>query len=283
MADARPRPEPAPRRARHLPRPSRGGKGTQAGAPGRRTSACPGSRPGDMLRDAIAAGTPLGPAGGPAHGEGRAGARTTSSSASSRSGSRQPDCARGLHPRRLPAHAAPGRGLRAHGAAATATAEVFVFNVEVPRDELLRRLSGRRWCPTCQATYHVYNNPPKNDSLCDQDGTRLIQREDDKETAVARRLAEYDERTAPLIEYYRSALALPQRRRLPPGGRRVRRADAASCEEARVVSVQKSWAELQKMHRACTHRGGDAGGAGRRPRCPASPPRSSTASPASAS
>jgi adenylate kinase len=79
---------------------------------------------------------------------------------------------------------------------------VYVFNVEVPREELLRRLSGRRWCPTCQATFHVYNNPPRVDSVCDRDGTALIQREDDKEVAVARRLAEYDELTAPLIGYY---------------------------------------------------------------------------------
>jgi adenylate kinase len=78
-----------------------------------------------------------------------------------------------------------------------------VLSIEVPRDELLRRLSGRRWCPQCQATYHVYNNPPKNDALCDHDGAKLIQREDDKEVAVKRRLAEYDERTAPLIGYYR--------------------------------------------------------------------------------
>jgi adenylate kinase len=49
----------------------------------------------------------------------------------------------------------------------------------------------------------VQNNPPKDDSLCDKDRTLLIQREDDKETAVARRLAEYDDRTAPLIDYYR--------------------------------------------------------------------------------
>jgi adenylate kinase len=84
------------------------------------------------------------------------------------------------------------------------SSELVVFDVEVPRDELLRRLSGRRWCPRCQATYHVYNNPPRNDSLCDRDGASLIQREDDKETAVARRLTEYDERTAPLIDYYRT-------------------------------------------------------------------------------
>jgi adenylate kinase len=83
------------------------------------------------------------------------------------------------------------------------TTALFVFNVEVPRDELLRRLSGRRWCPQCQSTYHIYTNPPRVSGVCDQDGTALIQREDDKEVAVARRLREYDERTAPLIEYYR--------------------------------------------------------------------------------
>src|SRR5207245_6949528 len=77
------------------------------------------------------------------------------------------------------------------------------FAVEVPRSELLRRLSGRRWCPTCQSTYHVDNKPPRADMLCDREGAQLIQREDDKEVAVARRLAEYDERTAPLIDYYR--------------------------------------------------------------------------------
>ena len=84
-----------------------------------------------------------------------------------------------------------------------AVGEVFVFNVEVPRAELLRRLSGRRWCPTCQSTYHVDNNPPKKDQVCDREGAALIQREDDKETAVARRLAEYDARTAPLVDYYK--------------------------------------------------------------------------------
>jgi adenylate kinase len=82
--------------------------------------------------------------------------------------------------------------------------ELWVFDVEVPRDELLRRLSGRRWCPRCQATYHVHNNPPRREGICDRDGAALIQREDDKETAVARRLAEYDERTAPLVDYYRA-------------------------------------------------------------------------------
>jgi adenylate kinase len=83
------------------------------------------------------------------------------------------------------------------------TGNYLVFDVEVPRGELLQRLSGRRWCPTCQSTYHVSYNPPARDLLCDRDRTPLIQREDDKEVAVRRRLAEYDERTAPLIDYYR--------------------------------------------------------------------------------
>jgi adenylate kinase len=84
------------------------------------------------------------------------------------------------------------------------TRDVYVLNIEVPRAELLRRLSGRRWCQTCQATYHVDNKPPKKTGVCDNDGTKLIQREDDKQTAVKRRLQEYDSRTAPLIDYYRT-------------------------------------------------------------------------------
>jgi len=78
-----------------------------------------------------------------------------------------------------------------------------VFEVEVPREELLRRLSGRRWCPKCQATYHGTSSPPKQEGVCDRDGTPLVQREDDKEMVVARRIREYDERTAPLVAYYR--------------------------------------------------------------------------------
>jgi adenylate kinase len=113
----------------------------------------------------------------------------------------QKDCAGGYLLDGFPRTLTQAEGLEKM--APTAVSEFVVFDVEVPREELLRRLSGRRWCPTCQATYHIYNNPPKNDSLCDRDGTLLIQREDDKEIAVARRLAEYDERTLPLIDYYK--------------------------------------------------------------------------------
>ena len=83
-----------------------------------------------------------------------------------------------------------------------------VFDFEVPRDELLRRLSGRRWCPKCQATYHVQNQPPRRPGICDVCSSTLVQRDDDMEAVVERRLAEYDERTFPLIEYYRERTRL---------------------------------------------------------------------------
>jgi adenylate kinase len=79
-----------------------------------------------------------------------------------------------------------------------------VFDFEVPRPVLMLRLSGRRWCPSCQATFHVLNDPPRREGVCDGCGTGLVQREDDRESVVARRLQEYDERTFPLIEYYRT-------------------------------------------------------------------------------
>jgi adenylate kinase len=80
----------------------------------------------------------------------------------------------------------------------------IVFDFEVPREELMRRLSGRRWCPACQATFHVAYDPPRRPMVCDACGTALVQREDDLEAVVEQRLREYDERTFPLIEYYRS-------------------------------------------------------------------------------
>ncbi len=77
-----------------------------------------------------------------------------------------------------------------------------VFDFEVPRPVLMLRLSGRRWCPSCQATFHLVNDPPKRSGVCDACGTALAQREDDHEPVVARRLQEYDQRTFPLIEHY---------------------------------------------------------------------------------
>jgi adenylate kinase len=78
-----------------------------------------------------------------------------------------------------------------------------VVEFEVPRDRLVERLAGRRVCPCCGTTYHVEFNPPKQPNVCDRDGCLLVQREDDTPEAIRRRLALYDQQTAPLLDFYR--------------------------------------------------------------------------------
>lgn len=80
-------------------------------------------------------------------------------------------------------------------------AAVIFFDVSEP--ELLRRLTGRRICRQCQATYHLVSAPPKKADVCDKCGGELYQREDDSETTVKTRLAVYARQTAPLLDYYR--------------------------------------------------------------------------------
>ncbi len=74
--------------------------------------------------------------------------------------------------------------------------------VDVPDEEIIKRISGRRVCVKSGHTYHVEFDPPKNDSVCDEDGSRLVQRDDDKPEVVRNRLEVYSEKTAPLIDYY---------------------------------------------------------------------------------
>jgi adenylate kinase len=73
--------------------------------------------------------------------------------------------------------------------------------IDVPEDDIVRRLSGRRICPNGHV-YHVEHNPPKNDDRCDVDGEPLTQREDDREETVRKRLEVYRDQTAPLVHYY---------------------------------------------------------------------------------
>jgi adenylate kinase len=77
-----------------------------------------------------------------------------------------------------------------------------VLLLDVPDEEVERRLSGRRICVKKGHNYHVEFDPPKRDGVCDQDGSRLIQRDDDKPEVVRNRLGTYHEKTAPLIDYY---------------------------------------------------------------------------------
>ncbi|CAN5718152.1 adenylate kinase [soil metagenome] len=77
-----------------------------------------------------------------------------------------------------------------------------VIEIQVPREDLVARLSGRRVCPTCGSVYHIESDPPKTPGVCDKDGTPLGQRDDDMPDAIRRRLALYDEQTSPLLLYY---------------------------------------------------------------------------------
>jgi adenylate kinase len=79
------------------------------------------------------------------------------------------------------------------------TAALFI---DAPAEEIVRRLSGRRICVKHQHVYHVEFDPPKKPGVCDQDGSRLVQRDDDRPETIAKRLAVYRDQTAPLIERY---------------------------------------------------------------------------------
>ena len=80
--------------------------------------------------------------------------------------------------------------------------------IEAPDEDVVQRLSGRRTCAKGGHVYHVDFDPPKNDEVCDQDGSRLIQRDDDKPETVRKRLSVYHDQTEPLIEWYKGKALL---------------------------------------------------------------------------
>ncbi|WP_025324268.1 adenylate kinase [Deferrisoma camini] len=90
-----------------------------------------------------------------------------------------------------------------------------VVSIEVPDEELVERLTGRRTCRGCGAMYHVKFSPPKAQGVCDKCGGELYQRDDDREETIRARLKVYHEQTAPLVEYYEKAGLL---RRIPGQG-----------------------------------------------------------------
>ena len=79
-----------------------------------------------------------------------------------------------------------------------------VLSYELPIDQIVARLSGRRTCGTCKAVYHVATKPPKVADVCDQCGGNLVLREDDRPEAIRVRMAAYEQSTAPLADYYRT-------------------------------------------------------------------------------
>ncbi len=100
-------------------------------------------------------------------------------------------------PRTIPQAEALEEGMRAHDRSLTA-----VILIDVPDEEVVRRMSGRRVSVTTGRVYHVEFDPPKHEGRCDVDGSRLIQRDDDKPETVVKRLEVYHEQTEPLIGFY---------------------------------------------------------------------------------
>jgi adenylate kinase len=82
----------------------------------------------------------------------------------------------------------------------------MAVEIDVPRDVILDRLTTRRTCsnPECQAIYNVKSNPPKVEGVCDKCGSPVIQRDDETEEAISHRLDTYNEKTAPLVDFYRN-------------------------------------------------------------------------------
>ncbi len=176
------------------------GKGTQAAKLAAQLSV-PKVGTGEMLRSAIAAGAPLGREARPTMERGDL-VPDELLVALVRQRIELPDCDRGFVLDGFPRTIGQAQGLEAMTSGDPGAWTVFDF--EVPREVVLSRLSGRRWCPACQATYHLKNDPPKRPGICDRDGIGLLQRPDDREAVVAERLRQYDQRTFPLIEYYRT-------------------------------------------------------------------------------
>jgi adenylate kinase len=77
-----------------------------------------------------------------------------------------------------------------------------VISIEVPNEELMGRLTGRRTCKQCGSGFHVIFDPPKQEGVCDKCGGELYQRDDDNEATVSNRLKVYESQTKPLIDYY---------------------------------------------------------------------------------
>ncbi|CAN5705103.1 adenylate kinase [soil metagenome] len=81
--------------------------------------------------------------------------------------------------------------------------QIVAIEIDVPRDELMKRLTGRRSCPVCGEIYNIYSKPPKAEGVCDyHPEAELTHRADDNEESVAKRLATYDKQTKPLLSYY---------------------------------------------------------------------------------
>jgi adenylate kinase len=114
----------------------------------------------------------------------------------------EPDCAHGFLLDGYPRTVVQAREFRRIVQEMGQATPVVVL-IQVSYDEIVKRLSGRWNCPTCQRTYNLHTQPPLRDRVCDNDGAPLEQRVDDSEAAIRERLAAYERQTAPLVDFYR--------------------------------------------------------------------------------
>jgi len=173
------------------------GKGTQAAFICQKYG-IPQISTGDMLRAAVKAGTPLGLQ---AKAVMESGGLVSDDLIINLVKERiaQPDCAQGFlfdgFPRTIPqADALKAAGIKLD----------YVLEIDVPFEAIIERMSGRRSHPASGRTYHIKFNPPKVEGKDDVTGEPLVQREDDKEETVKKRLEVYSAQTRPLVDYYRS-------------------------------------------------------------------------------
>ena len=110
---------------------------------------------------------------------------------------RKPDCAKGYILDGVPRTLAQAEAIESSGITFDA-----VISLDVSNEEIISRMSGRRACTACGATYHVVAAPPKTEGVCDKCGASLVQRDDDKPETVLHRLEVYAKETAPLVKFY---------------------------------------------------------------------------------
>jgi adenylate kinase len=117
----------------------------------------------------------------------------------------QPDTARGYILDGYPRTLAQAEWLDSRLAAISSGLPLIAVSIQVSYTQLLRRITGRRSCPTCQRIYNVYLQPPAFNTVCDVEGTPLVQRADDVEEVFHERMRTYAAQTAPVVEHYRAS------------------------------------------------------------------------------